>query len=364
MKLDKARAARILREQAALLVSDTGDAEWVAKVERLSQLCEEGAPKTHIAFLGTALLAKALDLRVDLYAIKPTHDADNEEAYCARTLCHSVFVPFAAEIGINLGVTGREPLNNLPYLRMTRLGDDTPVARRARIVFDLVRDWVADLQSINSEQIALAALRAFIGVRIGYQPRYGAQASAANITPALLAATIQKYVELNSERGKRAQAIVAGLLDVFAPDCVESGRINDPSRKYPGDICLRSEPNSHGWDKAFEVRDKPVAISDVQIFGKKCVDMRVREAAVVMVNDRQPALDAAKLTQWASGFGLSLSLFHGWPEFVDQVLFWSASPKMEGAKNAVTFIHDRLIAVEASPKSVALWDRMCATSTA
>ena len=41
--------------------------------------------------------------------------------------CHSVLVPAAAELGISLGVTGREPLNNQPYFRMTRLGDNQPV---------------------------------------------------------------------------------------------------------------------------------------------------------------------------------------------------------------------------------------------
>jgi hypothetical protein len=40
---------------------------------------------------------------------------------------------------------------------------------------------------------------------------------------------------------------------------------------------VRSEADAEAWDMAFEVRDKPVAVSDVQIFGKKCVDMQVLE---------------------------------------------------------------------------------------
>jgi hypothetical protein len=65
-------------------------------------------------------LPKSVNRKADLYAIKPTHAADNENAFSARTLCHSVIVPVAAELGISLGVTGREPLNNQPYFRMTR----------------------------------------------------------------------------------------------------------------------------------------------------------------------------------------------------------------------------------------------------
>lgn len=362
MKLDKARAAQILYQQAARLASDTGDPAWIAKVERLSQLCAEGVSKTHITFLGTAMLAKALDLRADLFAIKPTHAKDNEHAFSARTLCHSVLVPVAADLGISLGVTGREPLNNQPYFRMTRLDDGTPVHGGGRAAFDYMLDLIRELQTLTSEDGALGALRAFIGVRMGYQPRYGAREGAAQITPERLTTAIQEFVRMDSEHGKRAQAIVAGLLDVFAtPPRVESGRINDPSRKYPGDVCIRSEADAALWEKAFEVRDKPVAVSDVQIFGKKCVDMRVQEAAVVMVNDRQPALDDVQLAQWAAGFGLGLTLFHAWPEFVDQVLFWSSLPKFVGANQAVEFIHQRLIAVEAAPDSVALWNKLTAS---
>jgi hypothetical protein len=86
---------------------------------------------------------------------------------------------------------------------------------------------------------------------------------------------------LAGEGGRRAQAVVAEHLDVFAgPERVESGRINDPSRKYPGDVCVQSAYDPDVWEKAIEVRDKPVATADVQIFGKKCVDMGVREAAL------------------------------------------------------------------------------------
>ena len=357
MRLDKTHAKAIMRQQVAQLTSDKGDPQWIAKVEHLSKLCEEGVSKTHIAFLGTAMLAKALDLRADLFAIKPAHAKDNANAFSARTLCHSVLVPLAAEFGISLGVTGREPLNNQPYFRMERLDDGTPVHSGGRAAFDYMLGLVRELAALKTEQGALGALRAFISVRSGYQPRYVARDGASHITPERLIAAVREFVRSDSEHGKRAQAIVAGLLDVFAtPARVESGRINDPSRKYPGDVGIRSANDPAVLDSAFEVRDKPVSVSDVQIFGKKCIDMSVREAAVVMVSDRQLPLDAAQLSQWASGFGLGITLFHGWQEFIDQALFWSALPKFDGAGLAARFIHDRLVAVEAAPASVSVWD--------
>ena len=135
----------------------------------------------------------------------------------------------------------------------------------------------------------------------------------------------------------------------------ESGRINDPSRKYPGDVCIRAIDSEEGWEKAFEVRDKPVSYSDVQIFAKKCIDMGVRSAAVVMVSRQQSTLDNAKLVQWASEFGIGLTLFYGWEPIVSQALFWSPDPLPVAARNAARFIHDRLVSVEVAPETVAQW---------
>jgi hypothetical protein len=111
-------AAKIVNEEALASDTDSLSTEWVDKVETLSQFCEKGVSKTHIAFLGTAMLAKCINMKADLLAIKPNHSKDNPYAFSARSLCHSVLVPLAAEIGFSLGVSGREPLNNQPYFRM------------------------------------------------------------------------------------------------------------------------------------------------------------------------------------------------------------------------------------------------------
>lgn len=358
MKISDSEAAAILRKAEADAASPNAS-PWLRKIEHLSALCEKkGSSRTHIAFIGTAILAKAVDRRADLFAIKPEHAPDNPNAFSARILSENVLVPLAAELGFSLGVTGRQPLNNQPYFRMTRLGDSTPVRRGAQAAFACTVDLVRELQDMDEAE-AREALRAFVDVRRRYQPRYVDHDGSGAITPDGLLEVICAFVKQDSEGGRRAQAIVAGLMDVFAtPDLVESGRINDPSRKYPGDVCVRSADASDIWEKAIEVRDKPVATSDVQIFAKKCIDMGVREACVVMVSERQAVLDCLALTQWANGFGIGLTLFQGWSEFVDQVLFWSAEPKPVAAAQALGFIHQRLVAVEASPEAVGLWSAL------
>lgn len=359
MKIDKSRAAALFREEAAAAETTTPDPAWVSKIERLSQLCEDGISKTHIAFLGTAILAMGVDARVDLYAIKPKLAPTNPYAYSARSLCHAVVVPLAAELGISIGVTGREPLNNQPYFRIKRLGDDTPVHAGGRAAFAYMIELVSELSSLATEAEAREALRAFIAVRRKYQPRYLAHEGETALTPERLVAAIKALVRDDSEGGKRAQAVVAGLMDVFAGvERVESGRVNDPSRQHPGDVCVRSAVELDQWDKAIEVRDKPVTASDVQIFAKKCLSMGTREAAVVMVADDQARLDPDTLGAWAASFGLGLTVFRGWDSFVDQALFWADLSKPEAAAKAVGFIHERLRAVEASPEAVALWEQL------
>lgn len=358
MALSFETAAALMRREAQLAEREPIDQQWQARVLELSRLCEVGKARTHVAFLGTSILARATDATVDLFAIKPTRHDGRGEAYCARNLCEQVLVPLAAEIGIHLGVTGRQPLNNQPYFRINRLGDDTSVRKGgAKAAFDYAVELVHRLQGLTDTVEARRALRAFIAVRREFQPRYASSEGALSVTPESLVHCIAALVGEDSEGGRRAQAVVAGLFDVFAgDDRVESGRINDPSRKYPGDVCIGSFDD--GWEKAVEVRDKSVSLSDVHIFGKKCVDMGVREAAVVMASSKQQPLDGEALATWAAGYGIGLTLFYGWSTFVDQALFWARSSKPEAAIAAVERIEARLIAVEASPAAVASWQAM------
>ena len=359
IRIDKNEAAALLRAAAVEAERDAVYVDWLAKVGALSQLCEKADSRTHIAFLGTAMIAKAMCLDVDLFAIKPQHAGNNRNAYSARTLCHGVLVPIAADLGFNIGVTGREPLNNQPYFRMTRLGDDTPVRPNAHAAFNRTVELVGELQTLSTKKEARTALTAFIANRREYQRRYIVPDGEFTIAPDALLVAIGALVQDGSENGRRAQAVVAGLVDAFAgPERVESGRINDPSRKHPGDVCVRAVDESDAWEKAFEVRDKPVALSDVQIFGNKCLNMGVREAAVIAVADGQVPLDDAKLSKWSVTLGLGMTVFISWKSIVDQVLFWSGDPGPITAHRAVEYIHERLIEVETSPGAVELWARL------
>ena len=83
--------------------------------------------------------------------------------------------------------------------------------------------------------------------------------------------------------------------------------------------------------------------------------MGVREAALVMVAERQQPLDALALSQWANGFGIGLTLFQGWKGFVEQALYWSSLPKPLAAHRAAETIYQRLLEVETSEEAVSQW---------
>ena len=358
LRLDGTLAERILREEAAKAPQDPGDASWIKKVEHLSEMCEASGMRTHIAFLGTALLAKSVDRRADLYWIKPKHASDAPNAFSARSLATGILVPMSAALGFSLGVTSREPLNNQPYFRMTRLDDGTPVHQASKPAFDYMLALIKELQDVPSEAAARDALRAYITVRTRYQARYGAATGASAITPDALLSVIETFVGENSEGGKRAQAVVAGLFDVVVgEERVISDRINNPSRHHPGDVVVMDDEIV---EKAVEVKDKPASESDIQLFARKCVTKGTREAAYVMAARNQVALDESGLQSWAADLGIGLTLFYGWPELVTQALFWAPSPRHEAAVSVVERIRERLVGVEAHPESVDRWEALVA----
>ena len=329
---------------------------WAGRIQKLSELCEAGGAKTHIAFVGTALIAKAVCSEVDLKAIKPKHASGNRNAFSARSLCHSVLVPLAVELGIDIGATGREPLNNQPYFRMTSLDDGTPVHERARPAFEFMLTMIDDLQHLATTDEARVALVAFIAVRREHRPQFVDWNRRAPIDSKRLTRAIQALVSDDSEHGRRAQAVVAGLMDAFAgPARVESGRINDPSRRHPGDVCVRTLGSPDSWEKAFEVRDKPVSIADIRIFARTCSERRVAEAAVVAVAEQQLVIRDADLAGLSRDLGMEITAFTDWGAFVRQVLFWASGSTLATASRATQFIRKRLIAVEASAAAVSLW---------
>lgn len=352
--IDRRLARGVLYEEAAKAAAGHIDQSWVRPIEELSEAAT-GKSLTHIAFLGTAILAKCVDHSVDVFAVKTTAGPG---AYSARGLCHAVLVPNGPELDISLGVTGREPLNNQPYFRIERLTRDAPVRSTARGVLNLLCDILDRVQASSPEQ-SRQAMRAFIDVRRRLGTRYSRSLEASlSVSVDDIVQAIETLIGEGSDGGRRAQAVVAALMDVFAGEArVDSRRVNDPSRTVPADVNVRAG-SGDGWERAFEVRDKPVIREDLYLLVSKCAQAGVGEAIMVAIAPAPEIRLLGEARAWAAERGVNLVLFADWRSLVEQTLHWSPEPTLLAASQLPGRIEQRLIEAEASPAALALWGEL------
>jgi hypothetical protein len=353
LSIDKTKAKQILWEEAAKASAGYIDRAWEERVEQLSKACE-GASMTHIAALGTAILAKAVNVTIDVFALKASA---GEHGYSARSLCKDVLAPNARELDINLGVSGPEPLNNQPYFGKTAISRDMNVKGNAQVALNVLCDILDALSPVSDETAARAALRAFITVRRRHGARYSVTVDPTlDVTVDDLIARIQAFVAGGSDGGRRAQAIVAGLLDVLAgPDRVHTRKINDPSRKVPGDVSVASPRDDEDWERVVEVRDKPVSREDLITLASRVAEVGIGEAMMVAVAAGQPALPLDEARKWAAQRDVALSLFTDWGALVRQVLLWSPIPTLKAVRLVPSYVLDRLMGLEVPKATAETW---------
>jgi hypothetical protein len=371
VRIDKVKALHILNEEAASTAP--APKTWITRVQGLSAVC--GGNKTFIAVLGTALLARAVEPTVDPFSLK---DSTGPRGYSARSLCKDVLAANAPRLGIDLGVRGREPLNNQPFFAEDRISKDLPVRDSGREPLRLLLEALGALASIEDSKQARAALRAFlVARRVAEEAHEIGEDAGERLTEATLLRAIELFVSENSESGKRAQAVAAGLLDIeFGPERVEVGKVFDPSRHFPGDVVVRNEPapmaanllleledattENYGASSlaiAYEVRDKPVTASDLYHFVQRALDHGGRRAVMLAVAP-QPSLgaDLDAALEWGAKRGVRLHLFLGWRDFLRSSMFRAQEGMTAGA--AYRSIFKRLAQLEVSPEGVALWTRL------
>jgi len=352
---DRERAREVLFEEAEKLERGVEPPEaWVERIEQLSQLCEASA-STHIAFLGTSILAKAVNDNADVFAVKK--GAGTEWAFSARGLGHNVLVPAAPELEIDIGSSGREPLNNQPYFRISRATED--------VLLDIVRDpapvralveILSELETCTASE-ARDALQAYIKVRREYVPEYPTVTDPASPVPVNeVSELIDSFVSERSEGGKRAQAAAAGLMDaVYGSKRVEAGRINDPDRHLPGDVGIEAREGVDEWARVLEVRDKSVSRSDAIKAIQKAATEGVPLLAIVAIAEGQEELPELELIDWGRERGVELVIYEAWEPLVVDAFFWGPGDLGETVVSSLRRVGERLKEVEASVESVEVW---------
>lgn len=241
--------------------------------------------KTHVPFLGTALLAYILfEGKVDLLSIK---ESAGSNAYSARSLCHEVLVPFAYENGLDLRTGGREPLNNQPFFGSTKLSPKMRVKNEKE--HSMLISIVEQISSLTLEQ-AQVALAAFLRCVSHHASSQSLLLHSFRLENDLnlnqLFLDIEDYLSKNSEGGKIGQALVAAAFGTLYPK-IEMGKINDPSRRYPGDIQIY-DTNSGKLLSVVEVRQKEVRESDAGLFVRRIAEYKIHRAYIVDLTKGKP----------------------------------------------------------------------------
>lgn len=356
--------AQQLVEEAARLASDTTVlaepevAGWIERVHLFSEHCRAKGLRTHIAVLGTMMLAKAANTRVDVFSLKASDDSAG--GFDARGVAEKALVPASRLHQFDLGARKAQPLNNQPFFRSLRINRQMVVREWARPVLNELIALLQELAQASSQQ-AVRALAAFIHIRRGYIPVYGVTEGTLSVAHVeRLADIIEEFVRERSDTGRRAQAAVGGLLDVvYGPERVRVGGIHEPDRQAPGDVAVQCRDLSLGgspYDRVFEVRDKPVPPHAVLMTVEKIAEAKVPKATLVAIAGNQPQLNVSDLRMQATERGVWLTVYTHWSALVQSVLPGAEGSEAALIERAVGRIRARLIELEAPADSVESWD--------
>lgn len=348
IQLDADLAALRFRQARKLAAAGAIPTDWVERVRGLGQ-----GERTYLPVLATALLAKATNPAVDTLALRP---AAGPGGYAARSFAKESLVPLAFEAGVDLGTSGDDPLANQPFFQLTRV--DAPTVRVRSVI--RYQELVEALRLANGLDVrrATEALAAFVQVRSGSEEVDFAAGSAAYSIARVVEAA-RAFVVEDPEDGRRGQAFVAAALDLVF-ESVETGRVNDPSRKRPGDVRV-----TEGERIAFavEVRQKPVMPTQIRQFAKRLKSDEVGKGAIALLASKQRRIDASRLRADAlREYDVQLEIIEGVGEVLRTALQWSHLPLREAIGAFVERMRVRLKELKVRRGTLGTWVRLARES--
>lgn len=286
---------------------------WEQRVARIA----ECPSKSYVAALGTALLAKAADERVDALSVKAKAGAN---AYSMRGVV-KVLVEKAPLYGYHLGRKGPEPLNNQPWFHSDRVDRAVGVAKNAQPYHrDLVR-YLTELNQGTAEDAAVG-LVAFIRLRQKAEADEKQELSQLQITVETqlgdLLDVLPLFINEDPENGRRGQALVAALFDLAFED-VRLPSIHNPTGL---DVTVWSGGK---LVLGAEVKQKPVVEASVLHLAQEAQARGVDKAIFVALSPQQRPLDRGTIRLNAlRDHGVLVSVYESVPELASAVALASS----------------------------------------
>lgn len=314
LTIDKIAAERVFRKALKLARSKTSlPKEWLERTRKIGT----SASKTFTPALGTALLAKATNRRVDAFSLR---EGEGHKSYSARNLAKEVLVPECVQAGVDIRTTGAEPLNNQPFLRAQRIGLELNVRNNAKDELLYLCETIERADFLENED-ALRALAAFLRARL--------EVSAApevitlgdrKVTAVELGRMLDAFVAGEADGGKVGQALGAAILDLVFDD-VRTKRVNDPGAKWPGDVGVFNED---ALVQAVEVKQKAMSASEILQFAQRLMAVSVKRALVLAFDQDAAPLAVEDLVEKARRlYGVELAIFTKPSDLLAEALRWS-----------------------------------------
>jgi SacI restriction endonuclease len=146
--------------------------------------------------------------------------------------------------------------------------------------------------------------------------------------------------------------LVAAAFDVVF-DEVRMGRVNDPSRRFPGDVQVLGGAQVV---LAAEARQKLVYPDDVAAFARAAGEAGVANAVMVALHPDQEELDRDRLSRLCEErYGVLMSVIDSVDEFLRQGLMWSGARIDAVLSEFPDLYGQRLEEIEVGQGTVARW---------
>lgn len=341
---------------AAIQLVDSGATlpeEWTERARRVGK----SPNRTFVAMLGTALLSRATDPRIDPLTLKAgAVPAPGFQSYSARAVATAVLAPMALEHRINIGTRGREPLNNQPFFRYDMVHEAMVVRSNARPhLIDLVNSLEA-LRGLEESSL-LPALAAYLAVR-----RVGARRPTRRIEVAATSWNLSEFVQAVSdfvvswpEDGKRGQALVAAALDL-AFEQVTLGHVNDPGRRIPGDVYAFAATDNAETLLPAEVKQKVATKADVTGWARALSQAGIRRGMYVLLTPGQPEVNSDEFVRLVlAEHDVVVTVYESAEAFLLAAITWSNLNPAVFMTSFAMAMQARLDEADVTPETVEAW---------